>query len=71
MLRMTTARALAALAVVTTVGGGTAVAQSPAAPVSFTYMTFVPQETDQVRIVYRRIHGPASQRHDRLSDRRS
>ena len=34
--------------VMTAVGGGTAVAQSPAAPVSFTYMTFVPQETDQV-----------------------
>jgi raffinose/stachyose/melibiose transport system substrate-binding protein len=49
MLRTTPARVLTALAVVATVGGGTAVAQSPAAaPVSFSYMTFVDKETDQV-----------------------
>ena len=53
MLRTTSARALVALAVMATVGGGTAVAQSPAAPVSFTYMTFVPKETDQVGSLYR------------------
>ena len=54
MLRTTPARVLTALAVVATVGGGTAVAQSPAAaPVSFSYMTFVDKETDQVGVLYR------------------
>ncbi len=48
MLRTTSARLLVGACALTIAGGGVATAQSPAPPVSFTYMTFVDQATDQV-----------------------
>ncbi|MCY7418198.1 MAG: ABC transporter substrate-binding protein, partial [Chloroflexi bacterium] len=48
MLRKTSGRLLIPLAIMTALGGGTAAAQSSAPAVSFSYMTFVDQESDMV-----------------------
>jgi raffinose/stachyose/melibiose transport system substrate-binding protein len=48
MFRTTSARILIAAGALTALGGGSALSQSTAPNVSFTYMTFVDQATDQV-----------------------